>query len=119
MLRRRLLSFKYAFQGLAYLFKSQPHARFHALAALVVVLVGYWLEVDRTEWCLLTLSIGGVFMAEAFNTALEELTNLVSPDHHPLAGRTKDVAAGAVLLFAAAALVVGAFIFLPKLVRLW
>ena len=119
MLRRRLLSFKYAFNGVAYLFASQPHARFHALAVLVVALLGFWLRVDRTEWCLLTLCIGGVLMAEAFNTALEELTNLVSPEYHLLAGRTKDVAAGAVLLFSLAALIVGGLIFLPKLLRWW
>ena len=117
MLRRRLLSFKYAFQGVAYLFVSQPHARFHGLATIIVVILGFWLQVDRTEWSLLTLSIGGVLMAEAFNTALEELTNLVSPEYHLLAGRTKDVAAGAVLLFSMAALIIGGLIFLPKLLH--
>ena len=119
MLRRRLLSFKYAFKGIAYLFVSQPHARFHAVAAIAVVLLGLWLQIDRTDWALLTLSIGGVLMAEAFNTALEELTDLVSPEYHLLAGRTKDVAAGAVLLFAMAALVVGGLIFIPKLLQWW
>lgn len=119
MIRRRLLSFKYAFQGLAYLFRSQPHARFHVLAAAVVIALGWWLRIDRTEWCLLTLCVGSVLAAEAFNTALEELTNLVSPEYHELAGRTKDVAAAAVLLTAFTALVIGSVIFLPKLTDLW
>ena len=116
MWRRRMLSFKYAIAGLRYFFRSQVHARIHLGAALVVVLLGGWLQVDRTEWLLLTLCTGSVLVAEALNTALEELTNLVSPDHHELAGRTKDVAAGAVLLAALIALVVGAGIFLPKLI---
>ena len=119
MIRRRLLSFKYAFQGLAYLFRSQPHARFHALAATLVIGLGWWLRINRTEWCLLTLCIGSVLAAEAFNTALEELTNLVSPDYHELAGRAKDVAAAAVLLTAFAALIVGSLVFIPKLTDWW
>lgn len=117
-MRRRLASFKYAWQGIVYLFRSQPNARFHALAAVGVVSLGLWLGVDRTEWAVLTLAIGSVIAAEAFNTALEELTNLVSPDYHELAGRAKDAAAAAVLLAALAAALAGGFIFVPKLLSL-
>ena len=118
MWRQRIRSFKYAFQGVSYLLRSQPNARIHLAATVMVVLLGFWLAVDRTEWCLLTLCVGLVFGAEALNTSLEELTNLVSPDHHPLAGRAKDTAAAGVLFLAGAAAVTGGIIFIPKLYHL-
>ncbi|MFK8100960.1 MAG: diacylglycerol kinase family protein [Saprospiraceae bacterium] len=115
MLRKRLESFKYAFQGIASMFASEPNAIIHALMTIVVIAAGFFFQVSPTEWCLLSLAIAAVFCAEAFNTALESLTNLVSPDHHPLAGKTKDVAAGAVLCMAIGAAVVGLIIFIPKI----
>ncbi len=118
MLKKRLNSFRYAITGIVSLIVSQPNARIHLLAAVVVILAGWRFELDRAEWCLLALAITVVLMAEAFNTALEHLTDLVSPEHHPLAGKAKDVAAGAVLLAAIGAMTVGAIIFLPKIFAL-
>lgn len=76
------------------------------------------LKISITEWCFVTLCITLVIMAEAFNTAIENLTDLVSPDFHPLAGKTKDLAAGAVLIFSIGAVIVGLLIFLPKITKL-
>jgi diacylglycerol kinase len=115
MLKKRLNSFRYAFAGIADLVGSQPNAKIHLLAAVVVVCAGFYLEIDRMEWCLVALAIAFVLAAEAFNTALEHLTDLVSPSHHPLAGRAKDVAAAAVLLAAIGAATVGVLVFLPKI----
>ena len=115
MLKKRLRSFKYAFQGVADLVSSQPNMRIHLLAAVLVVAAGWFFSVSTTEWIILIIAISLVLMAEAFNTALEYLTDLVSPDHHPLAGKVKDVAAAAVLLMAIGAATVGLIIFLPKL----
>lgn len=89
--------------------------RLHVLSAVAVVIMGYAFEVTKTEWCLLVGCIGLVITAEIINTAIETLTNLVSPKQHPLAGKTKDLAAGAVLVAAITAAVVGAIIFLPYL----
>jgi diacylglycerol kinase len=108
-------SFGHAFRGLGYMLRTQPHARLHALATLLVLGAGCWLEVSRGEWLLLVLAIGLVWMAEAMNTALEALADAVHPDHHPLVGRAKDVAAAGVLLSAFAAAVVGLWIFIPRL----
>ena len=115
MLKKRLLSFKYAFQGLIDLFSTQPNAVFHLFSSIIVIVLGFYLDVSNTEWCLLILCIVLVISAEAFNTSLEYLTDLVSPEHHPLAGKTKDVAAGAVLVIAIGALIIGTIIFLPKI----
>ncbi len=110
---KRLRSFGYAFKGIAGLF-SQPNACIHAVVMLIVLLCGWWLDIDAWEWCAVILCIGGVLMAEAFNTALEALCDKVSPGFDPLIGKAKDVAAGAVLLCVMAAVAVGLIVFLPK-----
>ena len=75
---------------------------------------GFFFEVSRWEWCLLILCVAVVLAAEAFNSALEYLVDLVSPGQHPLAGKAKDIAAGAVLIVAIGAALVGLLIFIPK-----
>ncbi len=79
----------------------------------MVLIMAYRFEVTRTEWCILIFCIGLVWMAETFNTALETITDLVSPEQNLLAGKTKDLAAGAVLLAAITAAVIGLIIFVP------
>jgi len=114
-LKKRLHSFRYAFQGLGDLFRSQPNARIHAAAAAAAIGLGAYFQISRSEWAVVSLSIALVLSLEALNTAVEHLTDLVSPDYHPLAGRAKDVAAAAVLLGAVGAAVAGGLIFLPKI----
>jgi diacylglycerol kinase (ATP) len=108
-------SFKYALQGLADMFRTQPNARFHLAASVAVVVAGVLLEISRMEWLAAVLCMALVLALEAVNTALEYLTDLVSPEYHPLAGKVKDAAAGAVLVATIGAAVVGTVIFLPKL----
>jgi len=114
ILKKRIDSFRFAFKGLADLFISQPNARIHAIATIVALILGGVLGLSKIEWCLIVLCIFAVLAAEAFNTALEYLTDLVSPEYHLLAGKTKDVAAAGVLLTAFGALIVGTIIYLPK-----
>jgi diacylglycerol kinase len=113
--QKRLRSFRYAFRGLNEMFFSQPNARIHLLAALVAIGLGFWCGISRLEWVALSICIALVLALEAVNTALEHLTDLVSPDYHPLAGKAKDVAAAAVLLAAMGAVAVGLLIFIPYL----
>lgn len=94
---------------------NEAHAQIHLVAAVVVIAVGIIVGLSATEWCLVSLCIGGVFMAEAFNTAIEKLADRVSPDYDPLIGAVKDVAAGGVLIMAIASAVVGLIIFIPKI----
>lgn len=112
-IRQRIRSFGYAFQGIAILIRSQAHARIHLLATAVVITAASWVGVSRGEWLALLLAMALVWTAEAINTALEFLTDLTSPDHHPLAGKAKDVAAGAVLIAAMFAAVVAGVVFVP------
>lgn len=114
-MKKRLLSFKYAGQGIRTLFSTQPNARIHLLILIVVVGMGIVFSISLTEWLILILTFGVVLTAEAFNTALEFLTDLTSPEPHPLAGKAKDVAAGAVLISATMAVIIGLMIFLPKI----
>ena len=119
LLRRRIASFGHAFRGVGAALRSELHLQFHAVASVAVLGLGLYVGLTTTEWALVALAVAGVWAAELLNTALETLTNLVSPDYHPLAGRAKDVAAGAVLLAALGALVVGGLVFGPKIWALW
>ena len=112
----RILSFGFAIQGLITFFKTQHNAWIHLLATIVVIVAGFVLKVNHSEWCWLIISIAMVFMAEMFNTAIEFLTDLVSPQFHPLAKKVKDVAAGAVLIVSIGAVAIGLIVFLPKLI---
>lgn len=117
MLRKRIESFKFAFKGISHFVKSEPNVIIHLIAAVFAVGMGFFFSIDTMEWCLVIFAIGMVLSAEAFNTSLEYLTDLVSPDYNELAGKTKDVAAAAVLLTAIAAAIVGLIIFLPKILN--
>jgi diacylglycerol kinase len=119
MLSKRLASFKYAFKGISNLFQTQPNAQIHLIAATFAIALGIYLKLSFEEWAILSITIFAVLAAEAFNTAIEYLTDLVSPDFHPLAGKTKDVAAAGVLLTAIGAIFVAIFIFLPKIISLF
>lgn len=113
-LKKRCDSFKYAFNGIYTLFATQPNAKIHAFFCCLVIGGGFFFQITVTEWLICILAMTLVLSAEAFNTALEFLTDLVSPDYHPLAGKTKDVAAGAVLIAAIGAALIGFIVFLPK-----
>lgn len=115
---KRINSFKYAFRGLFDLFRTETNAQIHLCLTLLVLLSGLYFNLSSLEWILLIFAIILVLSAEAFNTAIEALTDLVSPDHHPLAGKTKDIAAAAVLITAIGAAIIGLLIFLPKVLVL-
>ena len=112
-LKKRIKSFGYAFKGIASLLKKEHNAWIHCLAIVVVTFAGLYFDITRTEWCIVCLCFGMVLAAEGFNTAIERLVDLVSPKFHPIAGDVKDVAAGAVLICAIAAAIIGLIIFIP------
>jgi diacylglycerol kinase len=110
---RRLKSFAYALQGLAHLVRTQPNARLHLLAAVLVCTGGVYFGLSQSEWLWVTVAITLVWSAEAFNTALEQLADVLHPQQHPGIGLAKDVAAAAVLIAAVGAAVIGALVFVP------
>lgn len=110
-----LSSFRCAGAGVNDAIQTQRNFRVHLLVTVVVVLVGWWLRLPLQSWALLALTIGSVLVTEIFNTAAERLVDLVSPDYHPLAKQVKDLAAGAVLVAAIVAVIVGLLILGPPL----
>ncbi len=111
----RLASFGYAIEGLRYLVSHEPNARIHVVAALLAVLLGVLLNIGAGDWRWIALAIALVFAAEALNTAVEQVCNLVSPGPDPVVKVAKDVAAGAVLVCAVAAAAIGIATFVPHL----
>ena len=114
-LTQRIASFGHAFRGLRAMLVEEPHARIHLLATVVVLGLGWLLQISRGDWQVLMLTVALVWMAEGLNTALEHLADAAVPEHHPLVGKAKDVAAGSVLLTAGFAVVMAGLIFLPYL----
>lgn len=114
-LRRRALSFRFAFEGWWYVLRTQRNAWIHALVSVVVFLMAFWLELPALEWAILILTTMVVWMAEFANTALEAVVDIASPDYHQLAKVAKDVAAAAVLVGAIGAVLIGLLIMGPPL----
>jgi diacylglycerol kinase (ATP) len=111
----RARSFNHAFRGIGIIFRTQHNAWLHALIAGVVIILGFAYRISEGEWALVILAITSVLAAESFNTAIEIDIDLTSPNYHPYARDTKDVASATVLITALGAAVVGAIIFLPKI----
>ena len=114
----RLRSIKFAVRGIGTMIRTQHNAWIHAAATVVVITAGALLRLSTAEWCWVVLAIMSVWTAEALNTAFEFLTDVASPGFHPIAEKAKDVAAGAVLLAACGAVVIGALVLGPHVVNL-
>ena len=112
-LKKQLRSFGYAWKGIQSCVGKEQNLSFHLIAAMAVIIAGIVLGITRTEWIMVVMCIGTVIAAELFNTAIEKLVDLVSPERHPVAGQVKDIAAGAVLICAVAAAIIGLIIFIP------
>ena len=110
-----LTSFRCARAGLLDVFCTQRNFRIHLIIAALALLLAAWLRLPHQEWASLILVIGTVLSTEVFNTSAEVLVDLASPEYHPLAKRVKDVAAGAVLLAAVFAIIVGLLLLGPPL----
>ena len=109
----RANSLKHALRGVSLFFKTQHNAWLQLAIAVLVVGAGLYFNVTTNEWALLVIAITAVFVAEAFNTAIEIDIDLTSPEYHPYAKNTKDVAAGAVLLAVIGAVLIGCLVFWP------
>jgi diacylglycerol kinase (ATP) len=114
-LSARLRSMSCALRGMLVVLRTQHNAWVHAVATLLVVVTGVLARLNRIEWCCVVLAMAAVWTTEALNSALEFLVDLVSPQWHPLAAKAKDAAAGAVLVSAVGAALVGLLVFGPRL----
>lgn len=112
-------SLKNAFNGLFYVFKTQRNAKIHSFITLLVLIASLLFRISAPEWLAVSFAIGLVWACECLNTAVEKLTDLVSPNYHELAKAAKDTAAAAVLIASLTAVAIGLIIFLPKLLSLF
>lgn len=112
---KRQASFRYAIAGIKHVIRTQQNAWVHLSVTCLVLLVSAWLGLSRLEWAIILLIIALVWMAEFLNTALEIIVDLASPEKHPLAKIGKDVGAGAVLITAIIAVIIGLIILGPHL----
>lgn len=114
-LKKRLKSFTFAFNGICLLIKNEHNAWIHSFAAICVIIAGFIFNLSPTEWIAIVFAIGLVLAGEAINSSLEALCDLVSPEYNVLIKQSKDLAAGAVLILAISAAIVGLIIFIPKI----
>ncbi len=115
-LSRRARSFVHAGRGCWHL-RTEPNARIHAFAMLCALLTAAVLHLSSVEWALIVVAIASVLAAEAVNTALERLADALMPERHPLVGAAKDLGAGAVLITAVGAAIVGVLVLGPHVCR--
>lgn len=116
--QKRFFGIRHAFNGLGLFLRSESNGRIHALATAAAIGLAAWLGCSAVEWALLALVIAMVWITEMLNTAIEKIMDYVQPEIHPKVKWIKDVSAGAVLVAAVAAVVVGGVVLLPKLLAL-
>lgn len=113
--RKRVQSFRFAFNGIASFFREEHNARIHFAATVAVFTTAWLFRLPVKEIILLIIVTGFVWVAEIFNTAIEKIMDFVSPEYHPAVKQVKDMSAAAVLVAAFTALLIGSIIFIPKL----
>ena len=111
----RVLSFRHAFRGIGIFVRNTHNAWVEIFGGLVVLALGVWFRITTLEALFLAISFGMLLMAEAFNTGMEVHMNLTSPEFHPYARDTKDIAAGAVLIAVVVFVAVAAMVFVPHI----
>jgi undecaprenol kinase len=116
--KRLIKSFRCAFHGFWDLLHTQQNSRIHAVAAIVVIILGVLFQIQPLEWALVLFVSAFVFAMEQINTVVERMLDVLHPDDHPGIGHAKDMMAGSVLFAALAAVVIGLIVFLPYVVRL-
>lgn len=108
-------SFGYAFQGIFNTIRTERNIKIHCAAAILVTIFGIWLQISKTEWMICFILFGLILALELVNTAVEATVDLFTEERKPLAKKAKDAAAGAVLIVAIFAAVIGILILIPKL----
>ena len=117
-MKKRLLSFRYAFAGIRNLLVYEHNSRIHLGVAILAVILGIILHISLWQWAVLAIAVFCVFIAEIFNSAIENLADAVSPEYDDAIKKVKDYCAAAVLLASILAVIVGFLIFLPEIIRL-
>ena len=116
--KRLINSFKYAFTGIKTAYKDEQNLRVHTIAAILVLVFSYILKLSVFEFSICLILIGLVLMAEFFNTAIENMVDMITVEENPYAKKAKDVAAAGVLVFVFFSSIIGLIILLPKIIDL-
>ena len=111
-------TFSNAIAGIIEALKSEKNMRFHLFCSIIVLLVSYYFSITKTEWLFILFAIGGIFALELMNSAIERVVDLVTAEYHPLAKQAKDLAAGAVFVYAVLSVAIGFIIFFPYIQKL-
>ena len=117
-LKKRINSFKYAFEGIIMTIRSETNMKIHLFVMLLVIVAGVVLELNATQWKICIILFSLVIAGELFNTAIEAVVDMLMPEFHPKAKIAKDAAAGGVLVLAIGAAIIGLMIFIPKIIAL-
>lgn len=117
-MKKLIYSFKYAFEGIITGFKQEQNMKIHVAIMLLVIILGVVLKISALEWIICIILFGVVISAELFNTAIEQTVNIAMPEINEKAKIAKDVSAGAVLVTAISAAIIGLIIFVPKIMAL-
>ena len=117
-MKKFLNSFKYAFQGILTSFKSERNMKVHFAIMILVIVFGFIYKINKIEWMICIILFGIVIAGELINTAIEITVDIAMPEKNEKAKKAKDVSAGAVLVTAIGATVVGAIIFIPKILQI-
>lgn len=115
--KKLINSFKYAFQGIITSFKTERNMKIHVFIMVLVILFGFIVNLNPVEWMIIITMIVIVISAELFNTSIETVVDMISPEKNEKAKVAKDVAAGAVLVLAIGSVIIGLIIFLPKIIK--
>lgn len=113
-MNRFLKSFRYAYEGIIHACKTERNIKIHILTAVVVIILGLLTHLNLIEWFIVLMLIGGVIALELMNSAIERVVDLTTSERHPLAKQAKDLAAGAVLVYAIVSAIIGLLLFVPK-----
>ena len=119
MKQKLINSFKYAITGIFTAFKTEQNMKIHLLITILVIIFAIVFKITKLEWTLCIIAIAIVFMAELFNTAIETIVDMITQEKNEKAKIAKDVSAGAVLISAIGAAIVGNIIFLPKILAIF
>lgn len=107
-------AFGFATEGIVHAFKTERNFKVHIAAAIIVIVAGIMTKLELFEWFTIIILIGGMLALEMLNSAIERTVDAITVERHPLSKQAKDLAAGAVLVFAIASAIIGLFIFIPK-----
>ena len=111
--------FKYAYEGFCAILKKDQNFLLHILVAVIIIILGFVLNIDRIDWILIIVAIGLVLSFEAINTSIEFVVDLITTDYHEYAKYAKDIAAFSVVIVSFVSICIGLIVFIPYILEIF